>query len=138
MSISHRRAIPRRSPQVSGHGVLLSRAVARSLSVLLLVALVGCTGVKPPVYCYQVAAATIHGVDTGMSVAGDLYREGMISDKSKASLVAAHNVYRPAAQAAVAACKVVGSQGDADVILAQLQVAADRIYTSLVAAGVLK
>lgn len=104
-----------------------------SLAILL----VGC-GVKAPVYCYQVASATIHGVDTGMKVAGDLYREGLISEKSKASLVAAHDVYRPAAQAAVAGCKVVGSQGEADVVVKQLQVAADRLYVALVAAGVLK
>lgn len=37
MSISHRRAIPRRSPQVSGHGVLLSR-VALALCLLSVVA----------------------------------------------------------------------------------------------------
>lgn len=113
----------------------------RTRLALLLVAvfaLVGCTGVEPPVYCYQIAAATVHGVDTGMKVAGDLYREGLISEKSKATLVAAHDVYRPAAQTAVAACKVVGSQGDADKIVAQLQVAADRLYATLVAAGALK
>ena len=125
------RPLPRR---VSSGG----RLGVGALAVLLALVVVGCTGVQPPVYCYQVAAATIHGVDTGMSVAGDLYREGVLSEGAKAQLVAAHNVYRPAAQSAVAACKVVGSQGDADKILVQLQVAADRLYTALVAAGVLK
>ena len=111
----------------------------RALVLLVaLLALTGCTGVKPSVYCYQISAATVHGVDTGMKVAGDLYREGLISEKSKATLVAAHDVYRPAAQTAVAACKVVSSQGDADVIVAQLQIAADRLYATLIAAGVLK
>ena len=129
MNTPSTRAFPRR--------VLLGRGGHLAVALAAVLLLAGC-GVKAPVYCYQVTAATIHGVDTGMSVAGDLYREGLVSEKAKASLVAAHDVYRPAAQAAVAGCKVVGSQGDADKIIRELQTAADRLYTALVAAGVIR
>jgi hypothetical protein len=100
--------------------------------------LAGCTGVKPAVYCYQVTGATVHAVDTGMTVAGDLYREGKLSETQKGKLVAAHNVYRPAAQAAVAGCKAVSSQGDADALIRNLKTAADKLIETLVAAGVLR
>ena len=133
MSILKHRISTRPLPRRASWG---GRHLAVPLAVLLLV-LTGC-GVKAPVYCYQVTAATVHAVDTGMSVAGDLYREGVLSEGAKAQLVAAHDVYRPAAQAAVAGCKVVGSQGDADVIIKNLQTAADRLYTALVAAGALR
>ena len=116
----------------------LSRRVAAVTAIFLAVLLVGCTGVKPQVYCYQVSAATIHAVDTGMSVAGDLYAEGKLSEQAKAKLVAAHNVYRPAAQSVVAGCKAVGSQGDADKLVANLKTAADKLIEALVAAGVLR
>ena len=108
----------------------------RTLILLVAVlALVGCTGVPAPTYCFQVASATIHTVDLGMNVAGDLYRDKVINDDVKGTLVAAHNVYRPAAQAAVAACKAVQDQGSADKVVADLQTAADRIIAALVAAG---
>ena len=111
----------------------------RAASALLLVLLLaGCTGVKPAVYCYQVTGATVHAVDTGMTVAGDLYREGKLSETQKGKLVAAHNVYRPAAQAAVAGCKAVSSQGDADALIRNLKTAADKLIETLVAAGVLR
>jgi len=134
MSNDHRRAIPRRSPHFSGHGVLLSRAVL----ALCLLTLVGCTGVPAPTYCYQVSAGIVHTVDTGMTVAGDLYREGKISEAQKAKLVAAHNVYRPAAQTVVAGCKAVDSQGDADKLVANLKTASDKLIETLVAAGVIR
>lgn len=108
-----------------------------SLGALVLL-LVGCTGVPAPTACYQIVGATVHSVDVGMTVAGDLYRAGKLTDAQKAKLVAAHDVYRPAAQAAVAGCKVVQAQGDIDKVVAQLHVASDRLLESLVAAGVLR
>ena len=111
----------------------------RALPVLfaLLVA-VGCSGVPPATYCYQVSAGIVHTVDTGMTVAGDLYAEGKLSESQKAKLVAAHDVYRPAAQTVVAGCKAVGSQDDADKLVAQLKIAADKLIETLVAAGVIR
>ena len=115
-------------------GVLLSRA----LPALLLVFAVGCSGVPAPTVCYQVTGATVHAVDTGMRVAGNLYRDGKLSEDAKAKLIAAHDVYRPAAQAAVAGCKVVQNQGDIDKVVANLKTASDKLLEALVAAGVLR
>jgi hypothetical protein len=134
MTHNHRRADPRRSPHVSGAGVLLSRACAALFAVLL----VGCTGIPAPTVCYQITGATVHAVDTGMSVAGDLYRAGKITDAQKSKLVAAHDIYRPTAQAAVAGCKVVQNQGDIDKVVAGLKTASDKLIEALVAAGVLR
>lgn len=107
-------------------------------ALLAVLALVGCTGIPAPTVCYQITGATVHAVDTGMNVAGDLYREGKISDAQKGKLVAAHDVYRPAAQTAVAACKVVQSQGDIDAVIKQLHIASDKLLETLVAAGVIR
>lgn len=107
------------------------------LAIFLVLALTGCNGVPAPVYCYQIAATTVHTVDVGMTVAGDLYQKGHLTETQKAKLVAAHDVYRPAAQSAVAACKAVGAQGDADKVVKNLRVAADKMIETLVTAGVL-
>lgn len=116
-------------------GVPLSRALP---ALFLVLALGACSGVTAPTYCYQVSAGIVHTVDTGMTVAGDLYREGKISEAQKGKLVAAHDVYRPAAQTVVAGCKAVDSQGDADKLVAQLKIAADKLIETLVAAGVIR
>jgi len=112
----------------------------RAYSVLpaLFLILTGCTGIPAPTVCYQITGATVHAVDTGMGVAGDLYRAGKITDAQKVKLVAAHDVYRPAAQAAVAGCKVVQNQGDIDKVVDGLKTASDKLIEALVAAGVLK
>ena len=107
------------------------------LAIALLVA-AGCSGIPAPTVCYQVTGATVHAVDTGMSVAGDLYRDGKLTDAQKGKLVAAHDVYRPAAQAAVAGCKVVQNQGDIDRVISELKIAADKLLEALVAAGVIR
>ena len=121
-----------------GRRVLLSRALpAFFLAIALLVA-AGCSGIPAPTVCYQVTGATVHAVDTGMSVAGDLYRDGKLTDAQKGKLVAAHDVYRPAAQAAVAGCKVVQNQGDIDRVISELKIAADKLLEALVAAGVIR
>ena len=135
MSLNHSlRPLPRRVLHSRG-GVLLSRAVP---ALLLVFALVGCSGVPAPTACYQITAGVIHTVDTGMNVAGDLYRGGKLSEDAKGKLVAAHSVYRPAAQAAVAGCKVVQHQRDIDRVVAELKIASDRLIEALVAAGVLR
>lgn len=122
-----------------GKGVGM-RVRFHALMVALLVAgiLAGCSGVQPITVCYQVTAATVHGVDKGMTVAGELYKAGHLSEAAKEKLIAAHDVYRPAAQAAVAGCKAVQSQGDVDKIVAQLRTAADKVTEALVAAGVIR
>lgn len=131
------RPLPRRATLGRGR-VLLSRALP-ALLLVLLVAATGCKtgGVTAETYCYQVTGAVVHTVDTGMSIAGDLYRSGRLTEAQKGKLIAAHDVYRPAAQAAVAGCKAVGSQDDADKMVRQIKQAADKILESLVAAGVL-
>lgn len=124
----------------SGRSLLHRRPVllSRGLPVLFLaLALVGCQGVAPQTVCYIGTSAVVHSVDTGMSVAGDLYRAGKVSDAQKAKLVAAHDVYRPAAQAVVAGCKAVDTQGDAEKQIALINEAADRVIEALVKAGVI-
>lgn len=118
--------------------VPLSRRSVAGLAIFLVLAATGCSGIPATTYCYQITGATIKVVDTGMTVAGDLYRAGHVNEATKAKLVAAHNVYRPAAQTAVAACRVVGSQGDADKVFYQLQKAADSLLETLVAIGVVR
>ena len=105
-------------------------------ALILVLGLLGCTGVPAPTYCYNVASATVHSVDIGMSVAGDLYRSGKITEAQKMKLIASHDIYRPAAQAVVAGCKAVGSQGDADKQIALIREAADKVIEALVKAGV--
>ena len=121
-----------------GRRVLLSRALPVFFVSLALLVAVGCSGIPAPTVCYQVTGATVHAVDTGMSVAGDLYRDGKLTDAQKGKLVAAHDVYRPAAQAAVAGCKVVQNQGDIDRVISELKIAADKLLEALVAAGVIR
>jgi hypothetical protein len=123
------------SPRGIGWRALLTRALPVLFALLVTV---GCSGIPAPTVCYQVTGATVHAVDTGMSVAGDLYRDGKLSEAQKGKLVAAHDVYRPAAQAAVAGCKAVQAQGDIDRIVAELKIAADKILEALVSAGVLR
>ena len=101
--------------------------------------LVGCRqGIPAPTTCYQITAATVHGVDVTMNAAGDLYRAGKLSEQAKEEIVKVHNVYRPSAQAAVAGCKVVQNQGDIDKVVANLKQAADKVLEALVAAGVIR
>jgi len=115
------------------------RRLAAPLVVLLALLAIGCKStVSTEVYCYRVTGATVHAVDVGMRVAGDLYSAGAISDAQKAALISAHDIYRPAAQAAVAGCKAVGSQKDADRMITQIKIAADKVLEALVKAGVIK
>lgn len=112
---------------------------ARRIGIVFLVALAlaACTGVPPQTVCYIGTSAVVHTVDTGMSVAGDLYRAGKVTDAQKARLVAAHDVYRPAAQAVVAGCKAVNTQGDAEKQIKLINEAADKVIEALVKAGVM-
>lgn len=108
------------------------------LVALLAFLIAGCQGVPPPTYCYNAVAGTVRAVDTGMNVAGDLYRGGKLTAEQKDRLIAAHDVYRPLAKAAVDGCKVVESQGDADKQIDAIRKAADHVIEALVSAGVLK
>jgi len=109
----------------------------RALPVFFaLIVAVGCKGVAPQTVCYIGTSAVVHSVDTGMSVAGDLYRAGRLSDAQKVKLVAAHDIYRPAAQAVVAGCKAVETQGDAEKQIRLINEAADKVIEALVRAGV--
>lgn len=125
---------------IRAHGVAPpppSRRVAAVGAVLFALSLVGCQGVPPQTVCYIGTSAVVHSVDVGMGVAGDLYRAGKVSESAKARLVAAHDVYRPAAQAAVAGCKAVNTQGDAERQIALINEAADKVIEALVKSGVI-
>lgn len=119
-----------------GRRVSLSRALPAFFVSLALLVAVGCKGVPAQTVCYIGTAAVVHSVDTGMGVAGDLYRAGRVSEAAKAKLVAAHDVYRPSAQAIVAGCKAVETQGDAEKQIKLINEAADKVIEALVRAGV--
>ena len=87
-------------PSQSGCAPVPLRRAAAALAIFLLLAASGCSGVPATQYCYQVTGATVKVIDTGMTVAGDLYRAGHLNEATKAKLIAAHNVYRPAARTA--------------------------------------
>lgn len=110
----------------------------RRLALLLAatLCLVGCAGVTPQQYCYTVSAATVHSVDLGMSVAGDLYRAGKVTEEQKTKVVKVYDVYQPIATAVVTACKTVTTQADADAQVKKIQAEGDRVLTALVGAGV--
>lgn len=116
-----------------------SRAFVLAL-VLSLVVLSGCAGVSASTYCYTATAATVKAVDVGMGVAGDLYAAGKLSEPTKVKLIAAHDVYRPAAKAAVDGCRAVSDndQATADKLIADIQNASTHVIEALVAAGVVK
>ncbi len=109
----------------------------RALLAVLVLALAGC-GVPASQYCYTAASATIHAVDIGMGVAGDLYRQGKLKPEVKDKLVAAHDVYRPTAKAVVDGCRVLKAheQKDADELIKRLQASGDHVIEALIAAGV--
>lgn len=115
--------------------VALPAAVLAILAACALIPAAGC-GVSPATYCYTAASATVHAVDTGMSVAGDLYRQGKLSESAKGRLVAAHDVYRPAAKAVVDGCRVVANQDDADAQIRAMEAAGAHVIEALTAAGV--
>ena len=121
----------RNAPDVRGH------RSAATLAVLSLVVMsLGCITAQQ--YCYVATAGTVRAVDLGMSVAGDLYREGKVTEAQKVKLVAAHDVYRPIAKAAVDGCQAVNKQGEADVQIDLIRKAADHVIEALVVSGVLK
>lgn len=116
----------------------LGWAIAWALAITLAaLALTGC-GVSARTYCYTATAATVTAVDTGMSVAGDLYRAGKLTESQKATLIASHTVYRPIAKAAVDACRAISREAveDADKQIKAIQAAGAHVIEALVAAGV--
>lgn len=113
-------------------------ALVVSLVLVAALSLTGCgtTGkIKPEQYCFKVASATVHAVDLGMTVSGDLHAQGKLSDATRDKLVAGHDVYRPVARTVVAGCRVVSTQEEADALVDRLSVAADKLLSALVAAG---
>lgn len=113
----------------------------RSLAPLLaLVLILTACGVPASTYCYTATAATVKAIDVGMSVAGDLYAAGHLSEAAKGKLIAAHDVYRPVAKVAVDGCRAVGDgdQATADKLIADIQNASVHVIEALVAAGVIK
>jgi hypothetical protein len=115
---------------------LRGRRSLPALAVLsLVIALAACAGVTPQQYCYMVSAATVHSVDLGMNVAGDLYRAGKLTDAQKLKITAPYDKYQPIAVAVVTACKAVNTQAEADAQTKKIQAEADGVLTALVAAG---
>lgn len=109
----------------------------RRLAVLIVAALcvVGCSGVTPQQLCYTVSASTVHSVDLGMRVAGDLYAVGKLTDAQKATIVRAYDVYQPIAVGVVTACKAVNTQAEAEIQVKKIQAEGDKVLTVLVGAG---
>lgn len=125
-----------------GGPVLTHRRGAALAPVVVIVAvaslfLSGC-GVPASTYCYVASSATVHAVDTGMSVAGDLYKQGKVSEAAKVKLVAAHDIYRPAAKAVVDGCQAIArdDKAGADVLIGKMQAAGQHVVELLVAVGV--
>jgi hypothetical protein len=114
------------------------RGVIAPIVVLLTVAsLFSACGVPASTYCYVASSATVKAVDIGMGVAGDLYKQGKVSEAAKVKLVAAHDVYRPVAKTVVDGCRALGDneQGKADEAIAKMQAAGAHVIELLVAVG---
>lgn len=109
--------------------------------VFVVLLLAGCgssaASVKAEVYCFKTVDTTARLVHVGMSAAGDAYNDGLLPEKAKDTLVAAHKTYQPIANTALSGCEVVGSKGDADKIIEKLKAAADDVIRALVAVGVM-
>lgn len=119
------------------------RQLALAVAIVLAISvLAGCsstaTAVKAETYCFKAVDSTARLVHVGMGAAGDAYRAGLLPEKAKDTLVAAHKTYQPIASTALTGCEVVGTKGDADAIIAKLQSAADDVIRALVMAGVLR
>lgn len=71
----------------------------------LLLFLTACTPAPPATRAYQVLTTTAATVDLAMKTAGDLYRDGFISDEKKAEILEAHATYQKAARLAIAAAR---------------------------------
>ena len=121
-----------RATKVNGH------VIRPTLPTLLVAALfLSSCGVPASQYCYVASSATINAVDVGMSAAGDLYKQGKVSEAAKVKLVSAHDVYRPIAKSVVDGCRVLGAseQGKADEAIARMQAAGAHVIELLVATG---
>jgi hypothetical protein len=139
----HRRAIPRRSPQVSGHGVLLSRAVL----ALFVVALVGCVSATPQKRAAQALDTIATSVDVGMKTVASLYKEGrvydpsgvwrivspedvLVTDATWLKLADLHEKYRRAGKAAALAIRAAGPNlANPDALLLDVQAAASEVMS---------
>ena len=78
----------------------------RTLAIVALVCMVACAPAPAPVQAWKTLDGIAVSVDRAMQASADLYRAGRINDAQKGSIIAAHDIYRPIAQAAHAAVKV--------------------------------
>lgn len=74
----------------------------RPLSILfgLMLWVAACAPAPPHVQAYKALDAIAIGVDTAMSVSGDLYRAGKITEAQKCQLIQYHKAYQGAMVAA--------------------------------------
>lgn len=73
------------------------------LSVVVLLA--ACQPAPAPVQAWKTLDGIAVSVDTAMRAANDMYQANRLSEAQKNEIIAAHDIYRPIAQAAHAAVK---------------------------------
>lgn len=101
------------------------RRASRAIPLLVLVAfLTACVSATPSVQCFKSVQGVAQTVDAAMNVAGDLYRQGKITDAQKAQILDVYGKYQKAAHLAIDGCQIVQDQGSADRLAADVGVAA--------------
>ena len=104
------------------------------LSFLILVP--GCKSLPLETQCFNTVKAAAVTVDTGMNVAGDLYRAGTISEAQKTSLIALHDQkVMPVIEGAGFACKGIQDRAAFDKLIADVSGAAADITKAIAAFG---
>lgn len=87
--------------------------LAFSLSFLFHLSLTaGCSSAPPDRVALRSLQVTAKTVDTSMAIAGDLYKNGFITDKQKDDILAAYNRYQGFMTIAVLSLDAVKNQAD--------------------------
>lgn len=106
----------------------LAFGFALAALVFVLGLLNGCASAPPSVQCFKTVQGIAQTVDTSMNVAGDLYRDGKITDAQKAQILDAYAKYQKAAHVAIDGCQVVQDKDSADKLPQDVgQLAADLV-----------
>lgn len=107
--------------------------------VFAILFLAGCgSATTPPLQttCFGVVDGVSRAVDIGMTVSGDLYRAGKVSEAKKVQLVAIFDTkYKPSITAAGYACKAVQDKSQLDKLLLDLQLGVKSLMEAIAAFG---
>ena len=114
------------------------RQTLPTIVVILAMVSVACSGVPPSRVAYNSISDATVGIQSAVGVFSDLYKQGKVSEAAKVKLVAAHDIYRPAAKAVVDGCQAIAvdDKAGADVLIAKMQDAGQHVVELLVAVGV--